>query len=566
MPISLSNVRLINWHIFSDTCINIGQMTLFAGDNGSGKSTIIDAIQYGMVADLTHVKFNSAASGKSAGRTLESYCRGKIGAEELAYIRGDCISHVILQFTRKDGTFFCAGIIIEAFADGSRPSETPYLIEKIEAGAIPVYDGNSPRGVRDFREYVRSSGGSVFSSKKQYIQELTHKLGVLRRNAEYNPYLEALVRAVSFTPLNSVDQFICNYILEEKPLDVSEMKLNLENYRIAEKEATGVKLRIEKLTAMALIVESIRAEERRISLQTYLKLRLESEIALHDLEKNNAAIETSKHELKKTVVSIESVENEKRRSEEVLEECLIALGKNDSHLLYTNLTQRIESCGRDMEHQASRMNRRKLLSEQCALLLERELCEDTGAERALIEKERNGCIEEKSNATRAQLEQEKSLSQVSQEYDELSRGLLRYPDTTEELRRVFERESIPCYVFADLLEVTDDEWQNAVEGWLNTQRFNILVHEDDFQRVLEIYRSLPRSVSGVGIPNLARMRGAAVKKGSLSTVVKTLSPLAERYTAFILGDVMMADIENLKDHTKSVTRDCMRYSSTPPRG
>ncbi|MDR1587702.1 MAG: AAA family ATPase, partial [Treponema sp.] len=50
--ITLERIRLVNWHNFADTVIDIGNRCLFAGDNGSGKSTIIDAIQYAMAADL----------------------------------------------------------------------------------------------------------------------------------------------------------------------------------------------------------------------------------------------------------------------------------------------------------------------------------------------------------------------------------------------------------------------------------------------------------------------------------------------------------------------------------
>ncbi|MDR2159920.1 MAG: AAA family ATPase, partial [Treponema sp.] len=43
--ITLERIRLVNWHNFSDAVIDIGNRCLLAGDNGSGKSTIIDAIQ-----------------------------------------------------------------------------------------------------------------------------------------------------------------------------------------------------------------------------------------------------------------------------------------------------------------------------------------------------------------------------------------------------------------------------------------------------------------------------------------------------------------------------------------
>jgi DNA repair exonuclease SbcCD ATPase subunit len=145
--------------------------------------------------------------------------------------------------------------------------------------------------------------------------------------------------------------------------------------------------------------------------------------------------------------------------------------------------------------------------------------------------------------------------------EELKRGVFRYPDATERLRDALKSKKIEAYVFSDILEVANEEWRNAVEGWLNTQRFNVLVGEDDFQRALEVYRSLPRSVAGVGIPDLEKMRASRPMEGSLFHVIRPLSPLAEIYASHVLGDVMMATVETLRKHGKSVTKECMRYSS-----
>ena len=69
----LTKVRLINWHFFQDAEIDFRETTLLAGDNGSGKSTIIDAIQYALVANIRKIKFNATAAEKRSSRSLESY-------------------------------------------------------------------------------------------------------------------------------------------------------------------------------------------------------------------------------------------------------------------------------------------------------------------------------------------------------------------------------------------------------------------------------------------------------------------------------------------------------------
>ena len=43
---TLTKVKLINWHTFSNEEFEIYKNALITGENGTGKSTILDAIQY----------------------------------------------------------------------------------------------------------------------------------------------------------------------------------------------------------------------------------------------------------------------------------------------------------------------------------------------------------------------------------------------------------------------------------------------------------------------------------------------------------------------------------------
>ena len=43
---TLTRVKLINWHRFTNTTIEFGASTLLSGENGAGKSTLLDAIQF----------------------------------------------------------------------------------------------------------------------------------------------------------------------------------------------------------------------------------------------------------------------------------------------------------------------------------------------------------------------------------------------------------------------------------------------------------------------------------------------------------------------------------------
>jgi uncharacterized protein YPO0396 len=70
----LATVRLINWYHFGEVVVPISGSTMLLGENGSGKSTILDAIQLALVADLTEVRFNKAANEHS-DRNAYNYVR-----------------------------------------------------------------------------------------------------------------------------------------------------------------------------------------------------------------------------------------------------------------------------------------------------------------------------------------------------------------------------------------------------------------------------------------------------------------------------------------------------------
>jgi uncharacterized protein YPO0396 len=153
------------------------------------------------------------------------------------------------------------------------------------------------------------------------------------------------------------------------------------------------------------------------------------------------------------------------------------------------------------------------------------------------------------------------LASLHAEEKELSAGILRYPQPTAELKTAVEKAGIPAAIFADLLDVTDPAWHNAVEGWLGARRFNLLVPETDFQKALEIYHALPAGTAGVGLPNLDAIRDEEVLPGSLAEVVQARTPAARRYAAFLMGDVMRTEVASLKRFERSITAECMAYAS-----
>ena len=73
----IKKLRLINWHFFDDQEISFSDINVITGENGTGKSTILDAIHY--LQSGGSCKFNCAANNLSSGRTVENYLKARIG-------------------------------------------------------------------------------------------------------------------------------------------------------------------------------------------------------------------------------------------------------------------------------------------------------------------------------------------------------------------------------------------------------------------------------------------------------------------------------------------------------
>lgn len=94
---TLLKLRLINWHRFRNDTIDFSESVLLSGENGAGKSTILDAIQYAVTCSKAN--FNKAAHQEKGERNLNSYIRCKTGNEDQPYERtGELSAHIALEF------------------------------------------------------------------------------------------------------------------------------------------------------------------------------------------------------------------------------------------------------------------------------------------------------------------------------------------------------------------------------------------------------------------------------------------------------------------------------------
>ncbi len=226
---------LINWHYINKQIIDFEKINFLTGKNGSGKSTILDAMQLLILGDTKGTFFNKAANDKT-DRTLEGYLKGEIGDDGdigYKYIRNDRFSsYIVCEFydrvTRKS---FSLGVVFDVYKDSDIEHHFFSFNDKIPEEEF-IGENQVPFSYRDLKSFFARKYGNknfeFYSSNKQYQDSLRGKLGGLNQK-----FFNLFKKAVTFTPINDIEKFIVEYVCDVKnKIDITSMQEKIYNFII----------------------------------------------------------------------------------------------------------------------------------------------------------------------------------------------------------------------------------------------------------------------------------------------------------------------------------------------
>ena len=97
---ALSKMCLNNWHYINEKILSFHEeINFFTGHSGSGKSTVLDALQIVLYADSNGRGFFNKAAKEDSDRTLIEYLRGmKVVQDnnEISYLRNKNFSTTLV--------------------------------------------------------------------------------------------------------------------------------------------------------------------------------------------------------------------------------------------------------------------------------------------------------------------------------------------------------------------------------------------------------------------------------------------------------------------------------------
>lgn len=584
----LKRIKLINWHKFINETINLSNSVLLSGENGAGKSTILDAIQ--LVLTCSTKNFNKAANEKGE-RSITSYVRCKTGSESRPYERkGSVTAHVALEFYDEERK---KSFILGSVTDSSSETNEKTIWYRIDGNELReelFFFGKNPKKIDDFKKNKGIKYFNASEAKKNFRMAY----GTID-----NKFFELIPKAMAFKPIDDIKDFVYSYVLDKKEVNVEVLKENIRTYQDFELTLKTIKEKINYLTEIESNYESILALQKQQRKYEYYLNKINVLIEEANINNLNKSIFLAKEKLNGFESEETYIRNEKLNIETSKLDLEDELATNEDFRALNHINDEIQKeenyFGRlkieKVDYDKAYRKVVKALSnitanfdgfppaKECLDILESydELLEE-GPVKAAID----NFLKEKINVSE-KLREEKfkvsmkkntlqdKLTVVNEKIAQLEKKKLQYDPKVlqliDELEKSFVKvdRTIEPRIFCELLTITDEKWKNAVEGYLNTQRFYIVVNPEDFDLAQRVYERVKKekNIHSIGLVNTAKLeKYEDVYENTLASVVASKSHYARRFANMLLNKVTLCeDGENIKGHKCAITPSCMLYQN-----
>lgn len=574
-------------------------VNLFSGKSGSGKSTVMDAIQVILYGSFSPSFLNKAADDAKNRRSVLSYLRGE--QKDGSANRKDCDFCSVIALEIEDtGTHIttCIGI---AFEVRKSDSEIKKFVYFSHSGKMPESEYLTEQGVcysnQEIKKLVSSRAKSednrgkgdvnrIYGSKEAYLGTL---YDVILGYIDQNRFITMEKSAIALKMTNGTGQFIRDYMFPKNTSNtIATISEQLDSYRQIKDKIEDLRKRIELLSEIqASGKELVRLQTDIVRAEAMIRC-----IGIEDLRARIQAAEDDKRNLAEKQEQCKKKVQELSASREEAQQKLIQVSADlkasdlgGKQQQYEELDERSRMLADNTRQWQKILQGMKNWEEDDVITdyisnpvlnmiaelnqgrVTEELCQNLHLK---IESAKQNIEDEVEDYRDQRREIGKQLKEKKRLVDDMKHDRKPYDENLRSARSALSQQlsdrygqTVKVQIFADLFDVQEEEWKNAIEGRMGRLKHSLITEPQYAHEAAVLFRNM-KQYENVDLINSKAIADSKpdCMEGSLYEAVKTQEAYVDVCLKRYLGHIIKCrSVEELEQVRDGVTPDCYSYSN-----
>lgn len=574
-------------------------VNLFSGKSGSGKSTVMDAIQVILYGSFSPSFLNKAADDAKNRRSVLSYLRGE--QKDGSANRKDCDFCSVIALEMEDtGTHMitCIGI---AFEVRKSDSEIKKFVYFSHSGKMPESEYLTEQGVcysnQEIKKLVSARTKSddnrgkgevnrIYGSKEAYLGTL---YDVILGYIDQNRFITMEKSAIALKMTNGTGQFIRDYMFPKNTSNtIATISEQLDSYRQIKEKIEDLRKRIELLSEIqASGKELVRLQTDIVRAEAMIRC-----IGIEDLRARIQAAEDDKRNLAEKQEQCKKKVQELSASREEAQQKLIQVSADlkasdlgGKQQQYEELDERSRMLADNTRQWQKILQGMKNWEEDDVITdyisnpvlnmiaelnqgrVTEELCQNLHLK---IESAKQNIEDEVEDYRDQRREIGKQLKEKKRLVDDMKHDRKPYDENLRSARSALSQQlsdrygqTVKVQIFADLFDVQEEEWKNAIEGRMGRLKHSLITEPQYAHEAAVLFRNM-KQYENVDLINSKAIADSKpdCMEGSLYEAVKTQEAYVDVCLKRYLGHIIKCrSVEELEQVRDGVTPDCYSYSN-----